>query len=419
MGWLSRDGRVLILASTLRSLGQGFISVTLGVYLATAGLSLVQIGAYFSAGAAGAAFFALAVALASERVGRRRLLVLFTLTTGTGAAALVLTDNMVVLVIFAFVGAMSGTPGGITEPTQPLVQANLAEAAPAPRRTDTFATLRIATTFARAIGALAAGLPPALQAVFGLDELASFKVMFAAFVALLLAIAGLYASLSPPTDAGQATRKWTNPLRLKSRRTIFTLTALFSVDTFGGALLIQSLVAYWFKARFDLDLGVISLVFFSSEVLTAISLWLAARLASRIGLINTMVFTHIPASLFLLGAAFAPAAWIAVVFWQLRAFFSQMDVPARDSYTMAIVGPEERVAMASIHSLGRGVASMAGPSTATALWSALSASAPFVACSVIKISYDVSLWLMFRHVKPPEEVLRARAHLGQAGAQQR
>ncbi len=149
-----------------------------------------------------------------------------------------------------------------------------------------------------------------------------------------------------------------------------------------------------------------SLVFFTSELLTASSMWFAAKLANRIGLLNTMVFTHIPASLFLLGAAFSPTAWLAIAFWQLRAFFSQMDVPTRDSYIMAVVDREERVAMASMQQLGRSAGSMAGPSIATAMWTGISASAPFVANAVIKITYDLSLWWMFKDVRPPEEVAR-------------
>ncbi len=194
-----------------------------------------------------------------------------------------------------------------------------------------------------------------------------------------------------------------------TRRRIFTLTGLYSVDTFTTSMVTQSLMAYWFATKFGLDLGSLALVFFVSQLLTASSLWVAAKIANRIGLLNTMVFTHIPSSLFLLAAAFAPTAWLAVLFWQFRAFLAQMDNPTRDSYTMAIVGPEERVAMASIHMVGRSALGAAGPSATAALWGLLSASAPLVGSALLKISYDLALYAMFRNVRPPEEVRRIEA----------
>jgi hypothetical protein len=289
--------------------------------------------------------------------------------------------------------------------TQPLIQACLAETAEPAKRTDTFALYRIMNTFARAFGALAAGVPALLAVTFGLDQVASFKAVLAALTGSLLLIALLYGAISTGSTAGKR-GEWTNPFKLPSRRTIFLLSGLFSIDAFGGALIIQSLVSYWFYTQHGFDLATLSLVFFASELLTASSMWVAAKLANKIGLLNTMVFTHIPASLFLIGAAFSPVGWLAVVFWQLRAFFSQMDVPTRDSYIMAVVGSEERVAMASMQQVGRSAGNTLGPAVATTLWTALSASAPFVAGGVIKIAYDLALWAMFHDVRPPEEAER-------------
>ena len=263
--------------------------------------------------------------------------------TAAAGVVMVLTDDVLVLTAFAFLGYLSGVGGGGgAQPTQPMEQASLADAASDDRRTDLFAVYGIVSTSAAAVGALAAGLPDVIQGQLGLTELAAFKAMFIAFVVLLVAVALLYGMLSSGVEARPEARRWVNPLTLPSRRIIFTLAALFSVDHFAGSLLLQSLVAYWFNTRFGLELGTLALVFFFSHVLAAISLWLAARIAARIGLINTMVFTHIPASLFLIAAAFAPTATLAVLFWQLRSFLSQMDVPTRTSYTMAVVGPEER-----------------------------------------------------------------------------
>ena len=408
LGWVSRDGKIIILARSTRTFAQGSIAVLLAVYLDLLGFTLTQIGVFFSFGVAGAALFSFLVSLIAEKVGRRRLMVALTLTTAAASVVLVVTDDVAVLTAFAFLGTLSGVGGGGgAQPTQPLEQASLADAAPAARRTDLFAVYGIASTGAAAVGALAAGLPEIFQSHLGASELGAFKVMFVAFVVLLLVVALLYSLLSSSVEVRAEARRWMNPLALPSRRIIFTLTALFSVDNFAGSLLLQSLVAYWFSTRFGLELGALAVVFFFSQLLSAISLWLAARIAARIGLINTMVFTHIPANLFLIGAAFAPSATLAVVFWQLRSFLGQMDVPTRTSYIMAVVGPEERVAMAGIHTVGRSVSGIGGPTVATALWQAVSASAPLIGCAVLKITYDIALFFMFRNLKPPEEAERA------------
>lgn len=406
--WLSRDAKLLILASSVRAFGQGFLSVSLAVYLANIGLSLVEIGAYFTVGAAGVAFFAFAIAFVSEKLGRKRLLVWLTISSSLGFVALVVTDNATVLATFAFIGALSGAQGGAMGATQPLIQAGLAETAEPVRRTDTFALYRIANTFARAVGALGAGLPALIAATSDTDETTGFKIVLAVLTASLLVVALLYRALSDPAPHENGAG-WVNPLKLPSRRRIFMLSALFSVDSFGGALIIQSLAAYWFYTRFGLELAELSVVFFISELLTTSSMWVAAKLANRFGLLNTMVFTHIPANMFLIGAAFSPWGWLAITFWQGRAFFSQMDVPTRDSYIMAIVGPEERVAMASMQQLGRSAANTVGPSVSTLMWTAISASAPLIASGVIKIAYDLSLWAVFRNIKPPEETAKAKA----------
>ena len=407
LSWVSRDGKIVILARSVRTFAQGSIAVLFAVYLDMLGFSLTQIGVFFSFGIAGAAVFAFLVSLIAEKIGRRRLLIAFTLMTAAAGTVLVLTNDVVVLSAFAFLGTLSGVGGGGgAQPTQPLEQASLVDTVPAGKRTDLFAVYGIASTAAAALGALASGLPAVYQSYFGAGEIYAFKAMFVTFVVLLLIVAFLYNLLSSGVEVRVEERQWVNPLKLPSRRIIFTLTALFSVDHFAGSLLLQSLVAYWFSTRFGLELGTLALVFFFSQILTAVSLWLAAKIASRIGLINTMVFTHIPASLFLIAAAFAPTAFLAVLFWQLRSFLGQMDVPTRTSYVMAVVGPEERVAMAGISIVGRSISGIGGPSVATALWQAIAASAPLLACGVLKIAYDISLYFMFRNVKPPEEIGR-------------
>ncbi len=405
--WISRDGWRIILARGVGTVARSSIAVMLALYLDKLGLSLVQIGALLSVGVAGSACFAFTVSLIAEKVGRRRLLVTFTLMSAASVLALALIDSFLPLMFVAFFGGITGgaAAGGAV---QPLEQASLADAAPPERRTDLFAIYRILALAGSALGALAAGLPVVFQNTLGMSELGAYRVTFASLAGLFLVGALLYGLLSPAVEVARTEQRWVNPLRLPSRRLIFTLTGLFSLDHFAGSLFLETLAAYWFYTRFGLELESLAAVFFLSRVLAAVSLWVAAKLANRIGLINTMVFTHIPASLFLVAAAFAPTAWLAIVFWQLRAFLSMMDVPTRDSYTMSVVQPSERVAMAGIHIVGRSVAGTVGPSVGTFLWQAISASAPLVANAALKITYDLSLYFMFRNVKPAQEQKEAR-----------
>ena len=402
LGWVNRDGKLIIVTRGVCTFAYSSIAVLLALYLDKLGFSLLQIGFFLSAGVAGSAFFAFLVSLISEKAGRRRLLVTFTLMSAVAGLALVFFDDFLPLVFVAFLGSITGgaAAGGAV---QSLEQASLTDTAPSERRTDLFAIYRIIALGGAALGTLAAGLPTIYQNTFGMSEIYAYKVMFVSFALFLLVGVLLYSLLSSAVEVGGSEQRWSNPLRLPSRRLIFTLTGLFSLDHFAGSLVLQSLAAYWFYTKFGLELESLALVFFFSQLLAAISLWLAAKLANHIGLINTMVFTHIPSSLFLIAATFAPTAWIAVLFWQLRSFLGQMDVPTRQSYTMSVVQPNERVAMASIHVVGRSVSGTIGPSVATALWQALSASVPLITCGVLKIIYDLSLYFMFRNVKPPQE----------------
>ena len=326
--------------------------------------------------------------------------------TAVGGTALITTDNPAALLAFAFIGSFNGAPGNVG-PTQPLEQAALAGVVAPARRTDLFAVYRISAAAAAALGALASGLPVVLQSLGGADEVTAFRIVFGLLVALRLAVGAFFATLSPNVEAGQAHRGLVNPLSLPSRRAIFTLTGLFSLDHLAGALVVQGLLALWMSERFGLDLGALALLFFATQVVGIGSLWIAARIANRIGLINTMTWAHLPAALFLAAVPFAPWAWLAIALLLARALFGQTDVPARDSYIMAIVQPHERVAMAGIHILGRSVAGTIGPTLSTAVLQAAATSAPLVGSGVLKAVYVVLLYRMFKDVRPPEERRRA------------
>ena len=409
LSWISRDAGLITAARGTRTFSQSFISVIIALYLVELGYSLVQIGAILTVGVAGVSFFAFVVGLISEKVGRRRLLVIFSLLASASGIAMFFTEAFIPLMVIAFVGSLStGGGGGGESPAQPLEVAILPDTAPPERRTDIFAIYSIVARTGTFLGALAAGIPVLLQDSLGLSTVPSFKVMFLGFALCQLGGAVLYALISPGVEASSTQQQWQNPFKLPSRRRIFTLTGLFSVDTFTTSMVMQSLMAYWFYTKFGLALESLALVFAFSHLLTASSLWIAAKLSHRIGLLNTMVFTHIPSSFFLLAAAFAPSATLAIVFWQCRAFLSQMDVPTKDSYTMAVVNPEERVAMASIHMVSRSAAGAIGPTVTTAIWSVTSAAVPLVGSALLKIGYDLSLYFMFRNVRPPEEEERRR-----------
>jgi MFS family permease len=404
LSWINRDARLITAARGTRTFSQSFISVIIALYLAELGFNLVQIGAILTVGIAGVSFFAFVVGLVSEKVGRRRLLVIFSLLAAASGLAMYFAETFIPLMVIAFMGSLStGGGGGGESPAQPLEVAILPDTAPPERRTDIFAIYSIVARTGTFLGALAAGLPVLFQDALGLSVLLSFKAMFLGFAICQLAGAALYASISPGAEAATTRQQWQNPLKLPSRRRIFTLTGLFSVDTFTTSMVMQSLMAYWFYTKFGLTLESLALVFSLSHLLTASSLWIAAKISNRIGLLNTMVFTHIPSSFFLLAAAFAPSATLAIVFWQCRAFLSQMDVPTKDSYTMAVINPEERVAMASIHMVSRSAAGAIGPTVTTAIWNITAAWTPLVGSALLKIGYDLSLYFMFRNVRPPEE----------------
>lgn len=386
----------------MRGFAQSAVTILIAIYLGLRGFSLVETGLLLTCGSVGATATAVVIGLFGDASGRRRtLLVLAGLMTVTGVA-FATSETFAVLAAVAFIGsfsALAGSGGGMGT----IEQAILTVSVPAARRTDAFALYSMLGMLGASLGALAAGLPTLLQREAGTSAIQSLRVMFLGYACLGFVIATIYSRLSPRIEVSDGQARWTNPLALPSRRRIFTLSGLFAVDSFGTGLIVESLASYWFFTKFGLQPAELGAVFFSSNVLAAVSLLVAARLARRIGLLNTMVFTHIPSSLFLVAMVFAPAAWVAIVFWLLRAFLSQMDVPTSQSYTMAVVDPSERTAMASATMVSRSAGVALGPTIAAALWTATSATVPFVAGAAVKIAYDLTLWRLFRTVKPPEE----------------
>ena len=406
--WLTRDAWLLMVARGARTFARTSLSIGLAIYLDIVGFSLVQIGLLLSVGLIGGAFFAFVITLIGDTLGRRRLLVLFAMVGATMGLALVITDNFALLATVAFISSLTVGVGGPGGPLPPLETASLPETAPLEKRTELFAIAGIAATTGGALGALAAGLPVLYEAVFDISEVSAFKLMFVTYTLVILFQALCFSLLSSAVEVRNTAlttrrRLWTNPLQLPSRRFIFSLAAVSSVNYLSSGFVVESLVALWFFTKFDMRLEAIAILFFGSQVLSSLSLWLAAKLANRIGLLNAMTLANMPEALIVLTIPFVPFGWLAATLWLVRGFTHLMEMPIRQSYTMSMVASDERSAMAGINNVTRGGVGAASPTMATLLWNVFFAGAPFVACGVLKIIYITSLYITFRNVKPQQQ----------------
>src|SRR5437762_10442970 len=307
-------------------------------------------------------------------------------------------QHFVFIAVVAFIGTINPTTGDIGVHV-PLEQAALAPRASDAERTHIFARYSRIGALSIAAGALAAGAPDLLVSL-GMGRTGALQMMFYAYAALGL-IGALFYSRLPRAEAAETAPRATalGP----SRRRVYKLAILFSLDAFAGGFVVQSLLALWLFERFDLSLSAAGLFFFWSNVASAFSYPVAAWLAKRVGLVNTMVFTHIPSSIFLILAAFSPNLYLALGLLLLRSALSQMDVPTRTSYVMAVVTPAERPAAASVTAVPRSLASAISPAISGALLMTSFSGLPLVVCGTLKIAYDLALLFSFRHIKPPEE----------------
>ena len=392
-----RDPTRLILARALRGFVDGAVSVVLPTYLLALGLSALEVGAVATSTLLGSALLTLAVGLAGSHFAPRRILLAacaLMAMTGLGFASL---QAFVPLLAIAFVGTLNPT-GGDVSVFLPTEQALLGEAGDVRARTATFARYNVAGALLAAAGALAAGLPQLAVKHFGVDPAAALRAVFVTYGLVALPLVAVYLGLGPAASAPRAP-EMRAPLA-RSRNVVLRLTALFSLDSFGGGFAVQSMVALWLHQRFQLSLGEVGSFFFAASTLSAFSQFLSAWLAGRIGLIETMVFTHLPANAFLVAAVFMPSAPLALGCLLVRGALSQMDVPARQSYVMAVVPPEERAAAASVTNVPRSLASALAPLLAGAMLQASSFGWPLVCAGLLKIVYDVLLLQQFRRVRP-------------------
>ena len=388
----------LFAARALRDFGDGFVAVLLPVYLLALGLSTLAVGIVSTVSLFGSALLTIGVGFLGARHGYRQLLLgAASMMVATGVTFTVI-DSYALLLVVAFAGTINPSAGSVSV-FVPLEHAALTSAVDGTDRTRMFARYSLVGALAAALGALAAGAPDYFGAI-GWDKLSVIKAMFILYAVLGLIGGALYSRIPKRQRAENIAPA--SPLG-PSRGIVLRLAALFSLDAFAGGFVVQSLLALWLFERFDMSLAAAGVFFFWSGVLSALSFPVAARLSRRVGLINTMVFTHIPSSLALMLAAIAPTLPVALGLLLIRAALSQMDVPTRSSYVMAVVTEAERPAAASFTSVPRSLAAAASPALAGALLAASYQAWPLLICGALKIAYDLMLLRQFRHVRPPEE----------------
>ncbi len=412
-----RTGDIALLFSTriIRLFCYGFLSIILALYLVQAGLDERQVGLLFTLTLAGDAGISLWLTTSADRFGRRRTLMAgAALMLGAGLV-FILSRNVVVLMAAAIIGVISPS-GNEIGPFLSVEQAGLTRLIPDERRTHTFAWYNLVGSFATAIGALSGGWIVQFLQGRGLPALSAYRVVLMGYAAGGLMLGLLFSMLSAEVEPDLATQR--APARRvlglhRSHSVVLRLSALFSMDAFAGGLIVQSMIAYWFHLKFGIEAGIIGSIFFGANVLAGISALTAARLAKRVGLINTMVFTHVPSNILLILVPLMPALPLAIGTLLLRFSISQMDVPTRQSYTMAVVEADERSAASGITNIARSVGAALAPTlTGFLLGAPALISLPFFISGGLKLAYDALLYRSFRSLRPPEEAHAAARTAG-------
>lgn len=395
----SPDSRLLLTAKGLRATADGFVSVILPAYLLLLGFGPLQIGLLATLALAGSAVMTLAVGNFSLGLTARGLLLLASGVMVVTGLAFATVGSFWVLLAVGFVGPLNPSAGDVSM-FLPLEHSLLAGSVSEQDRTALFSRYSLVGSLMGAAGSLLAAFPDLIVHHTGIAPVRAFQAMFLAYAAVGVASGFVYRALS--VGHLETTRVTPRPLG-PSRRHVHRLAALFGVDAFAGGLFVQSILALWLYRRFGLSVTVAAQIFFMTNLASALSFLAAAPLARRIGLVNTMVFTHLPSNLCLVLIPFIPSVEWSVVLLILRSLLSQLDVPTRSSYVMAIVTPAERSAAASLTSVSRGLASALGPVLSGYLLSLAAFGWPLLVGGLLKIGYDLSLFALFRKVRPPEE----------------
>jgi MFS family permease len=421
---LSRDGWLLFGTRFVRLFAYGLISVVLVLYLAELGLSESKIGLLLSLTLMGDIAVSLGITTRADRVGRREMLVLGAVLMAIGGLVFAATDSFTLLLVAAMVAVISPS-GGEVGPFLPIEQAALSQIVPAARRMDVFAWYNLVGSVATALGSLSGGLLAEEARRYGMLRSSSYTPVLICYAALGGVLTVMFLTLSRSIEPASKsssnfgeglaeelsgtspkTKSASQPVLLglhRSRRTVLRLSTLFALDAFGGGFIMQSILAYWLHKRFGIDLAALGAVFLAANLLAGVSALAAGWLARRIGLLNTMVFTHLPSNVLLILVPLMPSPELAIALLLFRFSISQMDVPARQAYTMAVVAPDERAAASGITTVARSIGAALAPAIATRLVAQPALmSLPFFLAGGIKIVYDLALWRAFAAVSSEE-----------------
>src|SRR5574341_354088 len=402
LAWLSRDGKLLLAANISRMFGFGFVSIILAIYLKSAGYDALFTGIIITATLVSSSFFTFFASLYADRIGRRKILMLFSGLMVIAGLIFALTTDYYLLLVAALIGLINAT-GVNFGPFISIEQAILPQTSSDKKRNYTFALYQTTGTFAMAGGTLFAKIPEILQQQYDFDTISSFKPLFFVYMLIGLATITIYYSLSKLSEVQSDDNRKKIVLSPETKSIVKRLSILFGMDSFAGGFVIPTWVAFWFFTKFDAPLGEVSEIMFYAIMLTAVSYLVAAKLAGRIGLVNTMVFTHIPSNILLIVLAIAPTLQIAIIVYLIRMSLSQMDVPTRQSYVVAIVRPEERTAVAGITNLSRNIPFSVSPTLVGYSFQFVSLAFPFFFAGALKTAYDLLLYKSFRKTKPPDE----------------
>jgi len=401
-----RDARLIFAARLIRLFAYGFLSVALFLYLKGRGFGDATIGLLLTLTLLGDAGVSLWLTTHADRAGRKRTLLIGAALMTIAGVVFASSDNFIILAIAAIIGVISPS-GNEIGPFLSVEQAALAQLLPDSQRTRVFAWYNLVGSFATAFGALCGGLLAQMLQNNGSSTLDSYRAVVIGYASLGIALAVLFLFLSPAIEVPASIALPRHPSFFGlhgSQRVVLQLSALFALDAFAGGFVVQSILAYWFNLKFGLDPGALGTLLFAANILAGISALSAARLARRFGLVNTMVFTHLPSNILLMLVPLMPTVWLAVTLLLIRFSISQMDVPTRQSYTMAVVAPEERSAASGITTIARSVGAAFAPVMSGSLLAIPALiSAPFFIAGGLKIVYDLLLYRQFRAIKPPEE----------------
>jgi MFS family permease len=407
--WISKDGRLLLTARILRTFAYGFLSIVISIYLKLIGFDVFLIGLILTSTLINSVIFTLVASFYADRIGRRKMLVIYAIMMAISGVIFFVTSNYIALIVAGLIGTINVT-GTETGAFLSIEQAVLPQTVKDSKKRNTlFAFYNMVGTFAMSAGVLVSGLPGIIQHQFGLNQIDSIRLLFLAYSILGIGVLGIYLSLSKRVelmqrrgggenqDEKRIPKPLTQTLSPASKKIVAKLSGLFAIDSFGGGFVIQSIVSLWFFTKFGADLTLLSYIFSIAGVLTAFSFLASAKIADRIGLINTMVFTHIPSNILIILVAFSPTLPIAIAFYLARMALSQMDVPTRQSYIVAVVKEDERTAAAGITNISRNITQAISPSIAGSILQSVSLLfAPFLLGGLIKIVYDIALYLQFK-----------------------